>query len=122
MPEMFFGFFRNVWKMPHSPWPVVAPNEAGCSSDMSNTTDFAVLIGISVARVIGSGYSFGLMFLLPVPKPPMLTQTLAAAGVARNFTNASIAGLSRNVTKRSPPISTAPAFGPGLIDGNVVTL
>jgi hypothetical protein len=41
--------------MPHSPWPVVAPNAGGCSSDMSNTTAFACPIGASVARVIGSG-------------------------------------------------------------------
>ena len=55
MPVTSLGFFRNCWKMPHSPWPVVDPNEAGCWSDMSNTTDFADPIGASVARVIASG-------------------------------------------------------------------
>src|SRR2546426_506978 len=38
---MFCGFLRKVWKIPHSPCPVVAPNDGGCWSDMSNTTDFA---------------------------------------------------------------------------------
>ena len=42
IPVTLLGFFRNVWKSPHSPWPVVEPNDAGCSSDMSKTTDFAV--------------------------------------------------------------------------------
>src|SRR5581483_3071212 len=61
-------------------------------------------------------------FLLPVPKPPCFAQMVAAGPVARYLTNASIAGLSRNVTNMSPAISTALAFGPGLIDGNVNTL
>src|SRR6266571_331541 len=61
-------------------------------------------------------------FLLPVPKPPCFAHASAAGAVARNFTNASIAGLSRNVTKRSPAISTAPASGPGVIDGHVNVL
>src|SRR5882762_1931128 len=61
-------------------------------------------------------------FLLPVPKPPILAHALAAAGVARNFTNASIAGVSRKVTNRSPPISTALEFAPAVIDGNGVAL
>src|SRR5437879_12599821 len=61
-------------------------------------------------------------FLLPVPKPPIFAQAFAASAVARNFTNASIAGLSRNVTKRSPPISTAVEFAPGVIAGNVAVL
>src|SRR5438067_12510023 len=61
-------------------------------------------------------------FLLPVPNPPCFAQISAACGVARYFTNASIAGLSRNVTNRSPAISTAPASGPGVIDGNVNVL
>src|SRR5579862_7648024 len=60
--------------------------------------------------------------LLPVPKPPCRAQISAACGVARYFTNASIAGLSRNVTNRSPAISTAPASGPGVIDGQVKVL
>jgi hypothetical protein len=55
MPLTSFGFWRNFWKIPHSPWPVVEPNDAGCSSDMSNTTDFAVPSGASVALVIASG-------------------------------------------------------------------
>src|SRR6266516_1714152 len=54
-------------------------------------------------------------FLLPVPKPPIFAHAFAASAVARNFTNASIAGLSRNVTKMSPPTkspsSTIAAFG-----------
>src|SRR5947207_6684641 len=61
-------------------------------------------------------------FLLPVPKPPCFAQTSAAGAVARYFTNASIAGVSRNVTKRSPPISTAPASAPGVIEGHVNVL
>src|SRR5579884_1041796 len=61
-------------------------------------------------------------FLLPVPKPPCFAQTSAACGVARYFTNASIAGLSRKVTNRSPPISTAVESGPGVIEGNVNVL
>src|SRR5438067_10565433 len=61
-------------------------------------------------------------FLLPVPKPPCFAQTSAAFAVARYFTNASIAGLSRNVTNRSPPISTAPASAPGVIEGQVNVL
>src|SRR5579862_2270369 len=61
-------------------------------------------------------------FLLPVPNPPRFAQISAACGVARYFTNASIAGLSRNVTSRSPAISTALASGPGVIDGHVKVL
>ncbi len=59
---------------------------------------------------------------LPVPKPPCFAQISAACGVARYFTNASIAGLSRKVTNRSPAISTALASGPGVIDGHVNVL
>src|SRR5487761_197010 len=59
---------------------------------------------------------------LPVPKPPCFAQISAACGDARYFTNASIAGLSRNVTNRSPAISTALASGPGVIDGHVNVL
>src|SRR5712691_3814579 len=62
-------------------------------------------------------------FLLPVPKPPCFAHASAAGAVARNFTNASIAGLSRNVTNRSPPISTAPASAAlGVIEGHVNVL
>src|SRR5438552_1281456 len=61
-------------------------------------------------------------FLLPVPKPPCFAHASAAGAVARNFTNASMAGLSRNVTNRSPPISTAPASAPGVIEGHVNVL
>src|SRR5260370_29340601 len=62
-------------------------------------------------------------FLLPVPKPPCFAQASAAGAVARKFTNASIAGLSRNVTNRSPPISTAPASAAlGVIEGHVNVL
>src|SRR5437763_16296538 len=59
---------------------------------------------------------------LPVPKPPSFAQASAAGAVARNLTNASIAGVSLNVTSRSPPISTAPAFAPGVIAGNGAAL
>src|SRR5690348_11270106 len=59
---------------------------------------------------------------LPVPKPPIFAHTSAAFDVARNFTNASIAGVSRNVTSRSPPISTAPALAPGLMAGKTAAL
>ncbi len=52
---MFVGFCRKLWKSPHSPWPVVAPNEAGCWSDMSKTTFFAAAIADAVARVVASG-------------------------------------------------------------------
>src|SRR5579862_6043692 len=61
-------------------------------------------------------------FLLPVPKPPIFAHASAAGAVARNFTNASIAGVSRNVTNRSPPISTALEFAPAVIDGNDTAL
>jgi hypothetical protein len=60
--------------------------------------------------------------LLPVPKPPCFAHASAASGVARKLTNARIAGVSRKVTSRSPAISTALAFAPGLIDGHVNTL
>src|SRR3954449_4209712 len=60
--------------------------------------------------------------LLPVPKPPCFAQASAAGAVARNFTKALIAGVSRNATNRSPAISTAPAFGPGVIEGQVKVL
>src|SRR5256885_7889569 len=55
MPDTSFGLSRNFWNSPQRPWPVVAPNDGGCSSDMSNTTDFAVSSGASVERVIASG-------------------------------------------------------------------
>src|SRR3954451_17503734 len=61
-------------------------------------------------------------FLLPVPKPPCLAQASAAPREARNLTNAWIAGVSLNVTNRSPPISTAFAFGPDLTAGNGAAL
>src|SRR5713101_6806897 len=61
-------------------------------------------------------------FLLPVPKPPCFAHASAAGALARNLTNASIAGVSRNVTRRSPPISTALALGPGVIEGQVNVL
>src|SRR5437764_1074254 len=78
---------------------------------MSKTIDFALATGTAVARVIGSGYTLGSMFLLPVEKPPDFAQAAAASGVVRNVSNASIAGLSRKVTIRTPPISTADAPG-----------
>src|SRR5579862_344067 len=59
---------------------------------------------------------------LPVPKPPCFAQISAACAEARYFTKASIAGLSRNVTNRSPAISTALASGPGVIDGHANVL
>src|SRR6267142_4319754 len=56
---------------------------------------------------------------LPVPKPPDFAHASAAGAVARKFTNARIAGVSRKVTKRSPPISTPFAPGePALVVGN----
>src|SRR3954452_23196567 len=56
---------------------------------------------------------------LPVPKPPDFAHASAAGAVARKFTNARIAGVSRNVTKRSPPISTPFAPGePATVVGN----
>src|SRR6266478_5026901 len=61
-------------------------------------------------------------FLLPVPKPPCFAHASAAGAVARKLTNARIAGVSRNVTNRSPPISTADESGPGVIDGQVNVL
>src|SRR2546421_4095264 len=60
--------------------------------------------------------------LLPVPKPPCFAQASAAGAVARNLTNASMAGVSRNATSMSPPISTALAFGPALIVGKTDAL
>src|SRR5438046_8277036 len=61
-------------------------------------------------------------FLLPVPKPPIFAHAFAAGAVARKLTNARIAGVSRNATSRSPPISTALAPGPALIVGNTAAL
>src|SRR5581483_12196267 len=61
-------------------------------------------------------------FLLPVPNPPCFAHASAAGPVARKFTNARIAGLSRKVTNRSPAISTALALAPGVIDGHVNVL
>src|SRR5581483_10068221 len=61
-------------------------------------------------------------FLLPVPNPPSLAHASAAGAVARNLTKASIAGLSRKATSRSPAISTAVAFGPGTIVGKTAAL
>src|SRR3978361_2212176 len=58
-------------------------------------------------------------FLLPVPKPPCFAHASAAGAVARKLTNARIAGVSRKVTKRSPPISTAVEFAPGGMAGHV---
>src|SRR6266404_4194136 len=60
--------------------------------------------------------------LLPVPKPPIFAHASAAGADARNFTNASMAGVSRKVTRRSPPISTALEFAPAVIDGNTAAL
>ena len=59
---------------------------------------------------------------MPVAKPPTFAHAAAAGAVARNFTNALIAGVSRKVTSRSPPISTALALGPGVIVGNGAVL
>src|SRR5579884_985500 len=61
-------------------------------------------------------------FLLPVPKPPILAQASAAGAVARNLTNALIAGVSRKATSRSPPISTAVEPGPDAIVGKTAAL
>src|SRR3954447_11075024 len=61
-------------------------------------------------------------FLLPVPKPPCFAHASAAGAVARKLTKARIAGVSRNVTNRSPPISTLLAFGPGVIEGQMNVL
>src|SRR3954465_871908 len=117
MPEISDGFCRNCWKSPHSPWPTVAPNDAGCWSDMSNATAFALAIAPAVTRVVASGYTLVAIRLFPVAKPPFLAHAAAACGVARNFTNAWMAGVSRNATIVSPPITTD---GPEpLIDGKV---
>ena len=116
MPFTFFGSRRKFWNSPHSPWPTVAPNDAGCWSDMSKTTFFAFAIASAVARVVASGKTLDGTCLLPVAKPPYAAHASAAAGVPRKFTNDSIAGLSRNVTIVSPPISTD--GGELLIDGN----
>ena len=55
MPLTSDGFCRKFWKSPHSPCPVVPPNEAGCSSDMSNTTAFALATAAWFALSIASG-------------------------------------------------------------------
>jgi len=89
---------------------------------MSNTIAFAVCTGTAVARVIGSGNTLGLMLWFPVENPPDFAHAAAAAGVARNVSNARMAGLSRKVTIRSPPISTAVAGAPDAIDGKLNTL
>src|SRR5437016_2732102 len=47
------------------------------------------------------------MLWFPVEYPPDFAHAAAASGVARKVSNASIAALSRKVTIRSPPISTA---------------
>src|SRR3954464_9108523 len=59
---------------------------------------------------------------LPVPKPPCFAHASAAGAVARKLTNARIAGVSRKVTNRSPPISTPVEFAPGVIAGQVNVL
>src|SRR5919201_4650399 len=89
---------------------------------MSNTTVFALAIGTAVARVIASGNTLGFSLLFPLAKPPSFAHASAAAGEARKVTNARIAGVSRKVTKRSPPTSTPLAPEPPVIVGNDVTL
>jgi len=54
-PVALLGFLRNVWNSPHSPCPVVEPNAAGWSSDMSNTVSVAVRTAASSARSMASG-------------------------------------------------------------------
>src|SRR5579871_5580387 len=89
---------------------------------MSKTTCFAFWTASWSARSILSGNALRLTLWFPVTNPPSFAHAFAAAGVARNFTNASIAGVSRKVTNRSPLISTAPASGPGVIVGHGATL
>ena len=60
----------------------MAPNEAGCWSDMSKATFFAAAIAEAVARVVASGYTLDGIFLLPVAKPPFAAQAAAAGGRA----------------------------------------
>ena len=55
MPFTSVGLRRKFWNSPHSPWPTVAPNDAGCWSDMSNATFLALAIADAVARVVASG-------------------------------------------------------------------
>src|SRR5437870_2218836 len=54
IPSASLGVFRKSWKRPHSPWPVVPPNDGGCSSDMADTSALAARVADAVARVIGS--------------------------------------------------------------------
>src|SRR5206468_3650211 len=82
-PLTFFGFFRKSWKILNSPWPTVAPKEAGCRSDMSNRKTGAFASAIAVARVIGSGYALAFTFLFGEEKPPRFAQIVAASGEAR---------------------------------------
>ena len=93
MPLTLLGFFRNVWKIPHSPWPVVAPNDARLlvghvEHDRLRRAD-RDLRSPGRSR---PGRRSQATFLLPVAKPPCSAHAFAAGGVARNFTNASIAG------------------------------
>src|SRR5947209_1045977 len=53
MPLMFFGFETKSWNSFHSPWPVVAPNAAGCRSDMSNRKTDACANASAVLRCNG---------------------------------------------------------------------
>src|SRR3954451_20843770 len=90
---------------------------------MSKTTDFAFSTGVAVARVIASGKTLVLTLWLPVENPPCFAQTVAASGDARELTNARIAGVSRKVTTRAPPISTPfDPLEPALTTGNGATL
>ena len=59
---------------------------------------------------------------MPVPNPPSFAQISAAAGVARYFTKAWMAGVLRKVMISSPLVSIALASAPAVIAGNGTTL
>ena len=84
------------------------------ASDMSNTTAFARADRLLVRPVDRVRKDARVQVVVARARSRRAWPTPRLRGaVARNFTNASIAGLSRNVTNRSPEISTAPASAAG---------
>src|SRR5438874_13181199 len=69
-PLTSFGFERKSWNSFHSPCPVVAPNAAGCRSDISNRKILACASASAVFRLSGSLYADGFTFLFGDEKPP----------------------------------------------------
>src|SRR5512132_3629695 len=118
MPLMLLGLVTKSWNSFHSPWPAVAPKDAGCRSDMSNTAAFTR--PAADLRCSGSLYADGGTSLFGDEKPPRFAQMIAAAGVARELISALPAGVSFSIVTMSPP-PTDVGLEP-LIDGKSNTL